>query len=282
MCDPETFTTTSAAATLLQVDGAHVTYADTTQVAQIAIVDQTNEPIFTVSDTPAIGTSGTAVLFIEPGTEGSAGIYSVTPGFVGPQIAAYARGMDVDTFALDDTGIYYAVATTSNGPRQVVRCKSCTVPTVLSDNENTLREGSIALDDATVFFGSGDQIKRVDKIATNLQTLTIGQTPFHLQVDADSIYWLNEEAFGSTNGEIARMPKAGGTVTKLVTGLAHPRSLVLAGDSLYASDQGVVFRIAKDGSARLDLAATSAASPIAVDQACVWYADDTTIKKVSR
>lgn len=275
-CDAADVVTTTGAVTLLNVDAEHITYATATDVRQITRTDKQDLSVFTVSSTPWIFATKTNVLFILPGAESGAGIYQTVPNFVGPQIAAYARGENVDAFAFDDTGAYYASQKSADSQaRHLVRCNSCSVPTVLSETENRFNPGGIALDGTTVFFGSADMIRRVEKTAEGLKTIAVGQSARSMQVDADYIYWINED----TN-EIARLAKAGGTVEKIATGLDHPLWLNLANGRLYVGDAQAVSRMEKDGSARLEL--VRAPGPIAVDDQCVFVAAGSAVRRVTR
>jgi len=279
-CDVADFATATAPITLLNADADHVTYATDRAVKQITRTTLADESVLDVDFTPWIQATKTNVLFIVPGTDAFAGIYATAPGFVGPQIAAYGRGENVDTFAFDDTGAYFASQKKDSQARQLVRCNNCTVPTVLSETENRFSAGAIALDPTTVFFGSADMIRRVEKTAERLKTIAVGQSARSMQVDADYIYWINEDT-----SDVARLAKAGGDVEIIAKGLTKPRWLSLAGDRLYVGADEVVFRMQKDGSARLDLVRASvpvSIGPIAVDQACVFLAAGNAVRRVTR
>lgn len=267
--------TAAGAVTLMTVDAEHITYATTTEVRQITRADKQDLSVYGVSFTPWISATKTAVQFILPGTESGSGIYSTVPNFVGPQIAAYGRGENIDTFALDDTGAYYASQKADSQARRLVRCNNCSVPTVLSETENRFNPGAIALDATTVFFGSADMIRRVEKTADGLKTMAIGQSARSMQVDADYIYWINEDS-----NEVARLAKAGGAVEKIATGLDHPLWLALANGRLYVGDAQTVSRMERDGSARLEL--VRAPGPISVDDQCVFVAAGIAIRRVTR
>jgi hypothetical protein len=154
------------------------------------------------------------------------------------------------------------------------------VPTVLSPSESRFNPGSIALDASSVFFGSADTIKRVEKTADGLKTLAIGQSPFSMQVDADYIYWVSVNT-----SDVSRLPKAGGDVEKIATALEAPRWLELMGDQLYVGTEKTVLRMEKDGSAPLTLAraaATESFGPISVDASCVFVASGNAVRRVPR
>ncbi|MBX3232777.1 MAG: hypothetical protein KIT84_43650 [Labilithrix sp.] len=276
-CDAKTFATRPAPITLLSVDATLLTIADAASVDQLARGDAALAHVYDVPKTPWLVANGAQVLFVFPGREAYSGIYATSAGFVGPQIAAYAQGKSVDTFGVDDTGVYWAEETTGQA-RALVRCKDCAVPTVLSPSENELRPGAIALDATTVYFAAGDMIRRVEKTAEGLRTLAVGQSGRSLAVDADYIYWINEES-----KDLARLAKVGGgTPERLVTGLDAPRSLLLAGEHLYVGDRSALFRVDKDGGRRLDLATTETLGPLAIEGACIWYGAGTDIRRVAR
>lgn len=280
-CNAKTFLTRPAPITLLSVDADHVTFADAEEINQATRPSAAVSNVYGVAKTPWLATKGPLVLFVYPGKEPFTGIYSTTAGFVGPQIAAYAQGDNVDTLAIDDTGVYWAAETT-NQARKLVRCKDCSVPTVLAPAENELRPGAIALDATTVYFGSGDMIRRVEKTGADLKTLAVSQSARTMAVDADHIYWINDLGAGGAK-DVVRLPKAGGTPSVLATGLQGSGFLVLAGEQLYVGDRSVLFRIEKDGSARLDLAtAPDALGPVATDGTCVWFGAANDIRQISR
>jgi hypothetical protein len=274
-CDAAHVVSTTNAITLLDVDADHITYATASEVRQIARTDSKDQSVFAVSSTPWLVATKTNVLFIFPGPDSGAGIYATTAGFVGPQIATYARGQNVDTFAFDDTGAYYAAQKTDSPARQLLRCNNCSVATVLSETENRFRPGAIALDATSVFFGSADMIRRVEKTAEGSKTIAVGQSARSMQVDADYIYWINEEG-----DDVSRLAKTGGDVQKIATGLDEPRWLKLANGRLYVGDAQAVYRMEKDGSARLEL--VRAPGPIAVDDTCVFVAAGTAVRRVTR
>lgn len=274
-CDAASYATAEGAITLMTVDADHVTYATSTEVRQITREGLKDDRVYTVDATPWLSATKTNVQFVLPGTDAFAGIYSTSPGFVGPQIAAYARGENVDTFAIDETGAYYASQKKDVTARQLLRCNGCSVPTVLSGTENRFNPGSIALDGNTVFFGTADMIRRVEKTADNLKTVAVGQSARAMQVDADYIYWINEET-----SDVSRVAKAGGNVEKLATGFENPRWLLLSGKRLYVGDAKAVSRMEKDGSARLEL--VRAPGPIGIDDTCVFVAAGNAVRRVTR
>jgi hypothetical protein len=294
ICEAKSLSTRPKDVSLLALDDQRVVYADADGVSQVDKADAGVQGVYGAPRSPGILLDKTNVLLIYPGTESVSGIYSTSPDFVGPQIAAYARGEDAEAMALDATGLYYAVRK-SNGASRLVRCKDCNVPTDLSPNENSFRTNAIALDESTVFFGAGDMIRRVEKTAADLKTLAVGQQPRSLAVDATHVYWINEAPTvfnkdgGPPEGGVVRIPKAGGTPETIVTGLARPLFLVATETHLYITDRGdglgngAFFRTTKDGKNRLDLArGVVSLGGMAVDGTCGWFAAGPDIRKVSR
>lgn len=299
-CDAKTLSTRPKDVRLLTLDEprARLTYADTDGVAQVDKADAGVFSVYGVPSTPGILVQDN-VLLIYPGTEAFSGIYSTYAGFVGPQIAAYARGEDVEAMAADGTGIYWS-SVKQNGVSRILRCKDCSVPTELSGTENSVRAYGIALDETAVYFGAGDMLRRVDKIGTNLKTIAIGQSPRSLAVDSTHLYWINEAPFvfpgqdaGAPRGEVVRMTKDGGTPEKLLTGLQNPLFLVATDKHLYVTDRGAsentasksgtIIRIAKDGSQRIDIARDlTNLGGLAVDGTCVWFGAGPDIRKTAR
>jgi hypothetical protein len=108
-----------------------------------------------------------------------------------------------------------------------------------------------------------------------LKTIAVGQSARSMQVDADYMYWIDEEG-----DDVSRLAKAGGEVQKIATGLDRPRWLELANGRLYAGDSQAVYRMEKDGSARLEL--VRAPGPIAVDDTCLFVAAGTAVRRVTR
>ncbi|MEW6128691.1 MAG: C25 family cysteine peptidase [Acidobacteriota bacterium] len=75
----------------------------------------------------------------------------------------------------------------------------------------------------------------------NAQNLTSGnQNPMGVAVDATNIYWLEQ-----SSGELKKMPKMGGAMTTLASGLSNPRLLVVNGDFLYFTEDTSPYRIGK-------------------------------------
>ncbi len=294
LCDGETLSSGPGEIALLAVDGASVVYADATGVAQVDKADAGVQRVYDVPRAPGL-LVGDAIYFIYPndGAMSASGIYRTYAGFVGPQVAAYARGEAVEAIAFDETGIYYAVEK-ERGVSAIVRCKNCSLPTELAPNENSLRQNAIALDATTVFFGAGDMIRRVEKVAEGLTTLAVGQSPRSLAVDDQWVYWINEaEPFPAPgeppSGEIVRVKKSGGAPEVLLGGLEDPRFLVARGDQLYVTDRGrevgkgVLFRIEKDGSGRVDLAQDiTSLGGLAVEESCAWFSAGPQVRRIAR
>lgn len=296
LCDGPATPATVGQIALLAHDDTRVVYADASGVTQMMKDTGAFANVLEVPNARGLLVRDN-VFLIYPGSESYSGIYSTYAGFVGPQIAAYARGLDVEAMALDSTGIYYAV-TIGNRVSKVVRCNNCSVPSDLAPNENEVRTNGIALDTESVFFGAGDAIRKVSKTGAGLATVAVGQEPRSLAVDDAHVYWLNEPPLalpgqdaGALRGEVARVEKAGGASTKvdkLVTGLVKPLFLIASGPYLYVSDygtgrDGVVFRIGKDGSGRVDLArGVASLGGLTVDRTCAWFSSGGTIRRVSR
>lgn len=130
--------------------------------------------------------------------------------------------------------------------------------------------------------------------------MIVGQKPRSLSTDATHVYWINfTPGFGGglgggdagpPVGEVARMPKMGGPVEKIATGLRAPLFLAATATGVYFTDRGLpnakegtVVRLAPDGSTRLVLASgLDAASGIGVDDACVYFGDGATVKKITK
>ncbi|MDF2691812.1 MAG: hypothetical protein K0S65_195, partial [Labilithrix sp.] len=287
-CAAKTLSTRPRNVDLLALSDTHVTYSDDQNISQVSKTDASVQSIYAVERTPGLRVGG-GVFFIYPGTESFSGIYRTSAGLIGPQIAAYARGEDAEAMALDDSGLYYAVAL-GGGVSRLLRCKDCNTPTELSKTENSFRNDSIALDATTVFYGAGDMIRRIEKTGADLKTIAVNQKPRSLAVDTTHVYWINEgpivfDDAGPPKGAVVRVPKTGGTPETIVSGLVQPLHLAVGGEHLYVADRGnkVVFRTDKDGKNRLDLATNlTELGGIALDDRCVWFAAGPEIRQLVR
>jgi hypothetical protein len=86
------------------------------------------------------------------------------------------------------------------------------------------------------------------------------------------------------------MPRAGGAVEKIATALRAPQFLAASTTGVYFSDRGLpsakegtIVRLSADGKTRLVLASgLDAPSGVAVDDACVYFGDGKSVKKITR
>ncbi len=294
-CDPKTVAISpDPNVTHVTVDAKRVYYVNQKSVLQVEKTGASPAVVFAVANSAGLAVD-TLVNLVVPGATGASGIYRTSAGFVGPQAPYAAAGKNVLALAVDTSGLYYATET-SQSVSDVARCNNCGGnPTILLPNANAV--AGIALDEATVFVGSGDTIRRVDKTGANAKTLVVNQAPRALAVDATHVYWINfvEPIFkdaGAPNGEVARISKteAAGSAQKLATGLRSPAFLAAASSGIYFSDRGspgakdgTVERLSPDGKSRLVLARDlDGPAGVAVDDACVYFGDATSVKKVAR
>ena len=291
MCDAPLLGSPAVDILHLANDGTRVTYADRNGIGQYDKVDGGSFGVFGVTDSPGIGVSGLTVYLISPGTSGGNGIYRTVAEFVGPQAPYVATGQNAEALAVDDTGLYYAVQSGTNGS-QLLRCFNCGGnPTSLSTSENTVGRYGIALDETTVFFGAGDMIRRVEKVGGEVKTLAVGQKPISLAVDATHVYWIQTATLslgdsGPADGAVRRIAKTGGGVPETIaSGLPRPLALTIRGDFVYVSDRQArrVWRMDKDGKNPLDLAKGSADfGGLTVDDSCAWFGTSNQIRGVTR
>jgi len=280
------------------LDTTRVYYVNSRSVQQVDKNGASPAGVFTVANnTGGIGVD-TLVNLVVPGAAAGTGIYRTSAGFVGPQAPYAAAGKSVLAIAVDTSGLYYATETTQS-MSEVARCKNCGGnPTVLLPNANAVSVQGIALDESTVFVGSGDTVRRIEKTGADAKTLVVNQTPRSLAVDATHVYWINlvPPPFfgdaGAPQSEVARIAKTdtSGAAQKLATGLRSPAFLAAASSGIYFSDRGrlalkdgTIERLSPDGKARLVLArGLDRPGGVAVDDTCVYFGDATTVKKVTR
>ena len=109
-----------------------------------------------------------------------------------------------------------------------------------------------------------------------------------IALDATNVYWSNED-FKKSEGQIRMMPKAGGSVTDLVTTKASPRQFALDGTHIYWSEvipakvmgmssaKTTIYSIAKAGGASSKKELTwdpgAFSTGISVDQERVYWSD---------
>jgi hypothetical protein len=298
MCDAKTIvTSTEPGVTHVALDAVRVYFITGKNVQQVEKDGSKPAVVFGATNSTGVG-ADTLVDVVQPGTGGASGIYRTSAGFVGPQAPVLAAGRNVVALTVDTTGIYYA-AEKSAGLSEVTRCNNCGAnPTVLIPNAINVGVAGIALDGTTVFVGAGDTIQRVEKTAADFKTLVVGQTPRSLSTDATYVYWINGVSglglpggdAGPPKGEVARMPKSGGAVEKIATSLRAPQFLAASSSGVYVTDRGLpnakdgtLVRLSPDGKSRLILARDlAAASGVAIDDACVYFGDASTVKKVAR
>lgn len=298
-CDAKLVATSPAPdVSYVTLDATRVYYVNSSSVQQVEKTGAAAAGVYGVANNSGGIGVDTLVNLVVPGTGGATGIYRTSAGFVGPQAPYVAAGKNVLAIAVDASGLYYATETTQS-VSEVARCKNCGGnPTVLLPNANAVSVQGIALDESTVFVGSGDTIRRIEKTGAEPRTLVVNQTPRSLAVDATHVYWINlvQPPFmgdaGPPQSDVSRIAKGdtSGAAQKLATGLRAPAFLTAAASGIYFSDRGTlalkdgtIERLSPDGKSRLVLArGLDRPGGVAVDDACVYFGDATSVKKVTR
>lgn len=115
--------------------------------------------------------------------------------------------------------------------------------------------------------------------------------PNYITADATNLYWTNLSLVGGMpvdhQGTVVMMPKAGGAVTTLATGLGGPRRIVVDATNVYWTDDvdGTVMKAPIAGGTPTVLATgQTGANAIAVDATSVYWTDSTalTVMKVAK
>lgn len=132
-----------------------------------------------------------------------------------------------------------AVVIDNNGNLALMQPGSST--SLLSSDENPAPfpfEG-LAADDAYYFLGPG-QVRRLVRGAEEITILSAnaGNDPFFLQIETDSLYWINRRGgSGSSIGDVHTVPKAGGAeVTKFAEDISTDALSVRNGVAYWISN----------------------------------------------
>lgn len=118
-----------------------------------------------------------------------------------------------------------------------------------------------------------------------------GQTPNYLAVDATNLYWTSPSIVGGMaqdhQGTVLKMPKAGGAVTTLASGLGGPQRIVIDATTVYWTDDvdNTIMKVPIAGGASTILASGQmGVNGVAVDATSVYWASSTaqTVMKVAK
>jgi hypothetical protein len=149
-----------------------------------------------------------------------------------------------DVIRLDATDIYYSVSNGSTSWIERVAKTGGTVTTLATSTEPIV---DVTLDDAAVFFTSGDRVATVSKAGGDVTTVIGGEVqPSAVRVDEANVYFI----VGGSH-DVIRAPKIGGSREVFLAGnsleLGAPGSLELTSDAVIVVAEGVVERILKTG-----------------------------------
>lgn len=149
---------------------------------------------------------------------------------------------------------------------------------LLSDGTNLYSSDAAGVHQLPLAGGAG-AVSMIERAAT-VEAMALGRDAIFLAVYTIGI------GGAPSAGSIRRMPRGGGAVSTIVSGLDHPTSLALDADRLYFTDAGS-FDGAAVRSARLDgsdltTIAMVASSSVAVDAHAVYYTSGDGIVKVDK
>jgi hypothetical protein len=104
--------------------------------------------------------------------------------------------------------------------------------------------------------------------------------PAFVALDADNVY------FATTGGLLDRVPKAGGKVQNLTTGLHAPSTIAIDGPNVIVAQQGSIVTVPKAGGGSVPIASGLGLVPTFVfDQTDIYFVDygkDSTIARVAK
>jgi hypothetical protein len=249
---------------------------------------------------PFISKGGTGGLVRVPKAGGASTALVKKDALAVAVLAAHCLAVDAGSVYWTDTnGKVMGVAKNGGAPRTID-----SVPL----NPNAMR--SIALDSSGIYWANyGDAMKTprdgylkgvpasggkpvffLDTIKAVGWHPTGGGSPSDVALDADNVYWTDFGPSTSSNQEIDKTPKAGGTVTTLAAMSTEPTGIAVDSSFIYWTtfgDHGVagtVMKVSKTGGEAKTLAtAQDRASSVAVDDTNVyWTTNGGTVMKISK
>jgi hypothetical protein len=169
-------------------------------------------------------------------------------------------------------------------------------PNFYEPNEPYTARYGIAVDATSVYgpvpyLGSKSGIWRWPVAGGAHDTVATGQTPNYLAVDATNLYWTSFSIVGGMaqdhQGTVLKMPKAGGAVTTLASGLGGPQRIVIDATTVYWTDDvdNTIMKVPIAGGAPTIVASGQMGiNGIAVDATSVYWASSTdeTVMKVAK
>jgi hypothetical protein len=141
--------------------------------------------------------------------------------------------------AVDATHVYWAEANGGTLGSNSVRKVPINEGAVITLHPGGTLHGVMAIDDTHVYFRYSDgfvwKIAKVDKNGESVIDLAsnVGSFPAGIAVDANSVYWTEENA-----GNIKKVSINGGTVATLASGLVKPQRIAVDENNVYFIELG--------------------------------------------
>ena len=219
----------------------------------------------------ATTTTSTTSATTSAGTGGAAPLVACHPGEA-PTVVAMNTG--AWGIALDSTDVYFAgLYTQSVGHVEKLGGAVDTLAT------KQISPWFVAVDGAGAYWtnscsGAGCGVFAWPKAGGAPTQIATSPYADGIAVDDTAVFWIASNGPAAPTGAVMRMPKAGGPVQQLVTGLEHPWSIALDDAFAYWTDEdaGTVGRVPKGGGPKETVASTSVGVwALAVDDARVYW-----------
>jgi hypothetical protein len=105
---------------------------------------------------------------------------------------------------------------------------------------------------------------------------TAQPAPIAIAADATRVFWVDRSL-----GAVRRIPRSGGAVENVVTGLVEPFTLSLDDESVVVAAANGIFRVAKLSQCAVTRSGTTVATSIAVTKTSIFFVDGNVIKRVT-
>jgi hypothetical protein len=227
-----------------------------------------------VGEPRELATTRSAVYWVDPGL----GELRMAPRG-GESVRTIWRGAAGSPIAVDDTGVYWYDAASSSGPGAVMRADldGGNLTVLVSGQANV---SSIAVQAGIVVWTTSNEVLQQDRLVGRPTQLAMGLTsPRSVALDRTHVYWVTGPWGGET---LQRVPIGGGRMEPL--GVRGAYAIALDDLYVYAADNanGEIWRVPKAGGPT-EVLATGQPNPfdIAVDDVAVYWTSEVTAE-VSR
>ncbi len=184
-----------------------------------------------------IARAGTTTVWVRqgPGVKGGA-LFAWEPESVAPTLLA--SGLDSPgALVVSEGHAFWIDNTTGNTPGIWHFAPATTAVPQLLAPLPAANGNDLALDDSHVYYAMNAEVGRVHRDGGARQVLSSGAFAHGVALGGPHLYWV--EGGATSSGRLARVPRAGGSVETLATGLVVPRDVALDEACVYWTNQGV-------------------------------------------